>query len=415
MPKLRRSYDSNTRLMKPGFLGPSLAEFLNYLSQLGYSRLSIEGYAMSVAHFAVWAKPQPLTLLTIDEKTLRRFAGHRCKCPGGRHHHSVSPKYVARVRRFVSYLRCGKLVRRSTLTTLARGNWQLAETFADWLRDHRGVGSVTIRHHIEQLEKMPQWLLHAHKSRLRAANIRSLIVNRAPKNSDSARRWMTTALRMYLRFLGSTGRCALGLENAVPPIPQWRLAALPRYLPADKVEQLVAICDTAAAHGARDRAILLLLARLGLRAGDVANLRLDDFDWRSGRIKVCGKARRETWLPLPQDAGDAVLAYLKKRPPIALDSVFLCTNAPYRSITSHIVSDAVGRALQRAGIEDAPSRGASLLRHSAATSMLRAGATLDAVSAMLRHRSLDMTMYYAKVDLPMLERIAQPWPTSASC
>jgi integrase len=160
--------------------------------------------------------------------------------------------------------------------------------------------------------------------------------------------------------------------------------------------------------GTRDKAILLLLARLGLRAGDVLNLRLADLDWNEGRVKVCGKGRRETWLPLPQEVGAAILSYLKRRPVVAIDRVFLSVRAPCRPLHQSSPANIVRRALRRAGIEDAPSTGATLLRHSAATSMLRAGASLEGVSAMLRHRSLDMTVYYAKVDVPMLRRIAQP-------
>jgi integrase/recombinase XerD len=415
MSKTQRSFDPNTRLMKPGFLNSPLTEFLKDLSQRGYTRLSIEGYAMSIAHFGAWAEHEAVSLKTVNERVVARFAKHRCRCPGGRRYPSVSAIYVRRVRRFVHYLQERGLTPCAELRQRPEVDWPLAQPFTRWLHEHRGVGSITTGHHIEQLKKMPRWLLRAHKRHLNAAGIRSLVLERAPGQSGSARRWMTTALRMYLRFLGSTGRCVPGLEGAVPSIPQWRLSSLPRYLPPDQVEQLIAVCDTTSVLGVRDRAVLLLLSRLGLRAGDVAALRFDDFDWRSARVKVCGKAHRETWLPLPQDAGDAVLEYLTKRPSVAFDRVFLCANAPHRPISYNVVSSIVDHALHSARIKDAPSRGASLLRHSAATSMLRAGATLDTVSAMLRHRSLDMTVHYAKVDLPMLERIVQPWPEGASC
>lgn len=166
-----------------------------------------------------------------------------------------------------------------------------------------------------------------------------------------------------------------------------------------------------------DRAILLLLARLGLRAGDVAGLRLSDIEWTSGMLRLNGKARRQVRLPLPQDVGDALLAYIEQeRPRVHQEAVFLTMIAPYRSFaqSSH-VSTIVALALKRAGISDPPSTGACLLRHSAATSMLRSGATLEAVGTVLRHRSLDMTAHYAKVDVAMLEQIAQPWPGELVC
>ncbi|WP_198031641.1 tyrosine-type recombinase/integrase [Mesorhizobium sp. LSJC265A00] len=211
-------------------------------------------------------------------------------------------------------------------------------------------------------------------------------------------------------FLAASGLCRPGLDQAVPPVLQWRLSALPRYLPTADVERLIATCDLSNPLDLRDRAALLLLARLGLRAGDVCGLRLDDFDWSAGAVRVCSKSRRSVRLPLPQDVGDAVLAYMggrwwwkigcscdRRRP-------FARSRRPSRTSSN--------APLRRAGVEDPPSKGASLLRHSAATTMLRAGATLEAVGAILRHRSLDMTAHYAKVDVTMLT-IAQPWPGEA--
>jgi site-specific recombinase XerD len=224
------------------------------------------------------------------------------------------------------------------------------------------------------------------------------------------------ALRGFLRFLSAHGFCRAGLEHAVPTIPEWRLSTLPRYIDAAQVERLIATCDLTTPIGLRDRAILLLLARLGLRAGDIVSLRLGDFDWQRGTLSVRGKGRRDTRLPLPQDAGNAVLAYLERaRPRVAGDWVFFLLNAPIRPLTSSgVVTSIVRSAIRKAGI-DTPTKGARLLRHSAATAMLRGGATLDMVGAVLRHRSPDMTAHYAKVDVPMLQQIAQPWPGDVRC
>ena len=165
------------------------------------------------------------------------------------------------------------------------------------------------------------------------------------------------------------------------------------------------------------RSILLLLARLGLRAGDIVTMRIGDVDWACGTLKVRGKSRRETVLPLPQEAGDALLRYLvDARPETDIDRLFLCANAPIRPFaTSATVSSIVMLALRRAGITSAPSRGAHLLRHSAAVSMLQSGVSVDTISTVLRHRSVDMTAYYAKVDVALLAKVAQPWPEGAPC
>lgn len=402
--------------LKPGFLSSHLDVFLQTLRRSGYTALTAKGYADSVCHFAHWAQRQHLTIEDLGDEAITRFAQHRCRCPGGRRQHSVSPKYVRRVRRFVRDLRAAGVFPAVSQTPLTDTSVPLVEEFVRWLREHRGVGPATVRQYRDELTKLPVWLVHAEADLLTAARIRALVLKRAREQSDAMNRIMIGKLRMYLRFLATTGRCTAGLEGAIYSMPCWRLSSLPRYLPTEQVERLIRSCDTRTLLGTRDRAVLLLLARLGLRAGDIANLRLEDIDWRAGRLKVCGKGHRETWLPLPQDAGEAILKYLKKRPAVAIDQVFLCAQAPYRSMqSSPVVSSIVDHALSSAGIENPPSRGATLLRHSAATSMLRGGATLDAVSAMLRHRSLDMTVHYAKVNLPMLERIAQPWPESASC
>jgi integrase len=157
---------------------------------------------------------------------------------------------------------------------------------------------------------------------------------------------------------------------------------------------------------------MLLLLRLGLRAGDIANMRPADIDWQDATLLVRGKGRRDVRLPLPQDAGDAVLEYLEReRPNVAIGRIFLCARAPFRALRSGgAVSDIVRGALRAAGIENPPTRGANLIRHTSATTMLRAGATLDEIGTILRHKSPDTTAHYAKVDVAALQQIAQPWP-----
>ena len=253
--------------------------------------------------------------------------------------------------------------------------------------------------------------------RYSAELIRRVIVAEAGRSSRPYLQTMTTALRGYLRFLAASGACRPRLDRAVPTVAHWRLSALPRYLAVADVERLIASCDLTKTRGIRDKAILLLLARLGLRGGDILNMRLDDVAWAEGTVRVCDKGRREVRLPLPQDVGDALLDYLEKvRPHVDEDRIFLRSSAPYRPFAnSASISDVVRLALMRAGITDPPSRGANLLRHSAATGMLRGGATLDAIGSVLRHRSPDTTAHYAKVDVAMLLRIAQAWPGDASC
>ena len=201
---------------------------------------------------------------------------------------------------------------------------------------------------------------------------------------------LTTSLRAFLRYLAVKGRCRAGLADVVPGYAHWRLADLPRYLAAEQVNRLIAACDGEVVERRRDRAILLLLARLGLRAGDVAQLRLDDIEWETGSLRVSGKSRYEVRLPLPQDVGDAIAAYLACRPSTCpSDHVFLRNIAPFRPFRKGDgISSVVKRLMQRAAIV-APVKGAHVLRHTAATEMLRHGVPLEKIGLVLRHRGIE--------------------------
>ena len=403
---------SGRRRMDAGDLASLVEEFTRQLSDAGHTELTVRGYDGAARHLAHWLAQAKVAVRDIDETIVGRFARHRCRCPGVSHARHITDKYMRRVRRFVEFLGERGLVRHRATSAISVLDRRVVE-FQDWLRQHRGISERTIDRH----GRMVMRLLPALGPRPRSWNahlVREVILAETKQASRAHVKTMAMALRGYVRFLSAHGLCRAGLEHAVPTIPQWRLSTLPRYIDVSKVEQLIATCDCTTPTGLRDRAILLLLARLGLRAGDILSLRLDDLDWQQATLSVRGKGRRETRLPLPQDAGDAVLAYLERaRPRVGGDRVFFMLNAPIRPLTSSgVVSNIVRSAIRKAGI-DAPTKGASLLRHSAATAMLRGGATLDMVGAVLRHRSPDMTAHYAKVDVTMLQQIAQPWPGDA--
>jgi site-specific recombinase XerD len=200
-------------------------------------------------------------------------------------------------------------------------------------------------------------------------------------------------------------------------LAHWRLASLPKYLPPEDVERIIESCDTSSPVGKRNRAILLLLARLALRAGDIVQMRLQDVDWKDAWIQVSGKSLRQTRLPLTREVGQAIATYLQEgRPAGHSDTLFLRSRAPFRALATHAaVSALVARAMDRAEITR-PSRGAAhLLRHSIATEMLRHGASLQEISDLLRHRNIETTQIYAKVDVEALRQIAQPWSEVPSC
>jgi site-specific recombinase XerD len=253
-------------------------------------------------------------------------------------------------------------------------------------------------------------------SRFDARGLRTFVLDRVECHAKSSAKNVTSAMRMFLRYLIAEGKCQAGLDSAIPSVAHWRLSALPRYLSASDVERLVAACDVSTRVGCRDRAIILLLARLGLRGGDIVRLQLTDIDWQEASLRVLGKGRREVRLPLTQEVGDAILAYLEQgRQPVSTEHLFIRSRAPSRPLSaSHSVSNIVARALHRAGVVS-PFRGAHVLRHSAATEMLRQGVSLQGIGAVLRHRSIETTAHYAKVDVALLRLVAQPWPEVTSC
>lgn len=402
-------------LLTPGPLLPFVRQFTEHHRDLGYNELTVKIYGAAARHFAHWLQRSKIPPEAIDNSVIERFARHRCRCPGGRKRQSVSFKYVNRVRRFVRFLRGeGVVPPLPPEPASAADKWIAA--FEDWCRSHRGITERTINGNRKNLKKI-LLELGDDPNTYDAALIRRVMLAQANRHKPCYTQRIASTLRSYLRFLAAQGECRAGLDGAVPRTAEWKLSSLPRYISPTCVEKVIASCDLAKPHGIRNRAILLLLARLGLRPGDVMNLRLDDISWGEGTLRLCGKGRRETHLPLPQDAGEAVLAYLQEaRPPVDDPHVFLRSCAPFRPFNnSYSVSSIVTRALTQAGITGVPRRGAYLLRHSAATNMLRGGATLDAVGAVLRHRLPHTTAIYAKVDIVMLQQVAQPWPGGASC
>jgi site-specific recombinase XerD len=410
-----REKDHCRWFLDPGPLAPWIDRFGAELAGRRYSRLTISGYTDAARHFAAWVNSTSTPIQMVDADSLRRFADHRCECSGGRRWSRISTKYFRRAKRFYTFLQDIGVAPAPVSLPPAAAH-PLLDDYQRWLRVHRGLSERTVTRHRRLLTKLLPALGEATHD-YNAALIRGLVREWRERTGPADLRTITSALRSYLRFLAAAGLCRSNLDHAISPVVQWRLSSLPRYLSANDVERVVASCDQLSNGRLRDRAILLLLARLGLRAGDVAALKLQDLDWTAGMLHVSGKTRRQVRLPLPQEVGDAVLAYIEQeRPRVGEETVFLTMIAPYKPFSiSSSISAIVARALKRAGITDAPSTGASLLRHSAATAMLRSGATLEAVGTVLRHRSLDMTAHYAKVDIAMLERIAQPWPGELAC
>jgi integrase/recombinase XerD len=401
--------------MNPGCAAPYLEGFGAQMAANGYTWLTISGYLSSAIHFGGWVEANRLDFADINEEIIQAFGAHRCRCPGHRIQKHVSRNYVARVRRFAEYLRQQGVIR--AITNSPNEILSPLIPFCDWLLRHRGLALVTVERHKRLITKMLP-ALGADIEEYNAGSVREVILDQIRGCRPAQAKTIVGALRVYLRFLATNGACQPGLDHMLPTVAEWRLSSLPRYLDANQAALLIDSCSKDGPQGLRDRAIVLLLLRLGLRAGDIVSMRPSDIDWQDGTLLVRGKGRRDICLPLPQDAGDAVLDYIESgRPQVAIDRVFLCANAPFRPLRAGmIVSGIVRASLRRAGIENPPSHGANLLRHTVATMMLRGGATLEEIGTVLRHKSPDTTAHYAKVDIAALQEIAQPWPKeSRSC
>lgn len=293
---------------------------------------------------------------------------------------------------------------------------ELLTVFYQWMRQQRGTSDSTLYNYSLSIREVLK-RLGEDPGKFGAHNLRQFVLEKSQQCGWATAKKCTTALRMFLRFLIAEGKCATGLDAAIPVLAHWRLSSLPRYLQPEAVERIIFSCDPSSPVGRRDHAILLLLARLAFRASDVLQLRLSDIDWEGAVIRIAGKGHRQTQLPLTQEVGDALVTYLQEgRPSSDTDVVFIRSRAPFRAFTSHCaISVIVTRAMRRTGVTCQNRGAAHLLRHSAATSMLRQGASLQDIATILRHRSIETTQIYAKVDVTALSQIAQPWPEVQPC
>jgi len=398
---------------RPG--GSLLVAFAEALSRSGYSHNAGGCHLRAAEHFLYWAHREGISVTNFSDVTFERFAAHLddCQCYGLRRASQVKTLYSVQL-----FLDIGVRVERAPSSVLAieHGGNELFSAFCRWMRQHRGTSDLTLYNYGNSLKSLLK-VVGNDPGKLDAAYLRQFILDQSYLKGSKAAQRCTTALRMFIRFLIAEGKCVSSLQEAVPTVAQWRLSSLPKYLQADEVERIIASCNLQLAVGKRDRAILLLLARLGLRAGDVLRLRISDIDWKGASMAVSGKGRRQTLLPLTQEVGQAIVDYLQQaRPKISDDTLFIRTRAPFRGFANHCaISVIVERAMRRSGIS-CPSRGAAhLFRHSAATSMLRNGASLQEIAAVLRHRSIETTQIYAKVDITALRQVAQTWPGEQPC
>ena len=386
---------------------PLLDDFIATMAKAGYRTTTIQNHVRAAAHLSRWLERRGRALTDLDRSDAREFKRHiaTCRCTGFERRDRGDSRGADLFLRHLQAI--GVIIPPDSQPPPQP---QLLLGFCQWMRQHRGAKDATLKAYgriiLDALQSLGE-----DPARFDAGGLRAFVLDRAPRCGRSKAKLVVTALRTFIRYLTAQGLCPVGLDAAIPTIAGWKLAALPRYLPAVDVERVLAGCDPVTAIGARDRAILLLLCRLGLRAGDVSNLRWQDIDWNQATVEVMGKSQRAARLPLSQEVGDALLHHLTNSPgAVRSDHVFLNVAPPFgRPLGSSGISSITRRAIARAGVQ-APARGAHVMRHSAATWLLAEGASLQSIGVLLRHRLLDTTRVYAKVDFKVLRGLAQPWP-----
>ncbi len=398
----------NLRRLHEGPLGVYIDLYASRLVREGYRRPTAWRCLRLSGDFSRWLELQQLGVSDVDEETVGRYladrAGHRRPQKGDR------PTLM----KLLAVLRQVNVIAAPVPTELGACE-RIFGDFAGYLGRERGLVRVTIIHHRPVVRLFLQETgarTIDDFAKLDQAGVIGFVERHARDHSPATAKSMCWSLRAFLRYLRWEGWISLDLAGSVPTVRRWRQASLPTYMSAEQVQRVLDGCDRRSAIGRRDFAILILLARLGLRANEAATLMLDDLDWRSGQLLVNGKGRQRTPMPLPRDVGTAIADYLRDgRPRSESRRVFLREDAPHVGFASSpSIFMVANTALRRAGIQGFAHMGAHLFRHSLATELLRSGASLTEIGQLLRHRDHDTTRLYAKVDIDTLRSVSTAWP-----
>ena len=389
-----------------GPLEPHVTGFAEELLRQGYSRSSAGQQVCFIAHLDRWMRAEGLDLGGLSGPVIERYLAER-RAVGYREYRSVRA-----VRPLLDYLAPLGVLPVPVEVVRSDAVEELLGLFRDYLLVERGLTAGTVRGYVDVVRPFVATRVRGDVvdvAGVTAADVTGFVLAACPGRAVGSAKLIVCALRSLLRWLHLTGVIPVPLAAAVPSVAGWRLSGLPKALEPGQLRRLLAAPDRSTPTGRRDYAVMVLLARLGLRAGEVARLGLDDIDWRRGEIAILGKGNRTERLPLPVEVGAAITAYLRRGRPGTAEgrSVFVRVHAPHRALTTGGVTMVVFDAAQRAGLG---RMHAHRLRHTAATAMLRAGSPLAEVGQVLRHRSPLSTAIYAKVDREALAVLARPWP-----
>ncbi len=397
-----------TRLQVEGPLAPYFEPYSEYLAGRGYSQVSYWKKTLIISAFSRWLGQQGVSAGEIRAEHEEGFLRDKGRC---------ERCALAGVR---GWLEANGVIGRDACAPAENSELdRILQEYRSHLRQERGLATSTIDNYTGVVRR---FLTSASGPRdLRLASIRGVDVadyirRHAPRERTfAAAKDIVTSLRSFFRFARHRDYIETDLAATVPSVAGWSMASIPRAMPAECVRRLLDESKTwRTPAGLRNRAILLLLARLGLRALEIVRLELEDIDWSQGWLKVHSKGRQERPMPLPHDVGQAIASYLKDgRPESTCRKLFLRSRAPFDGLRSHSdICQIVRRAILRAGIE-LNFTGAHQLRHALAVDMLRQGLSLTEIGQMLRHRSPETTRRYAKVDLEGLRAVSLPWPGEA--
>jgi len=395
-----------------GPLAVHICSFAKWMSEQGYSLCSLRRQVLLAACFSRWLGKKGVRLHAISSEHAAPYLRYRARRVRIHRGDAAALRYLIQ---FLS--RQGVIPAQKVAVPSPTFLERCAQEFERYLREERVLATATIINYIplircflkDRFGNGPVKLSH-----LCAGDVVGFVQRQAPRLHPKRSKLLTTALRCFLRYTRYRGEVTADLAAAVPVVPNWSRTGLPRAITREQVDQLLISINRRTATGRRDYAILLLLARLGLRSSEVVFLDLDDIDWNIGQLSVRGKRGQCTKLPLPSDVGKAIAAYLRRgRPKSTSRRVFLRAKAPLRGFQGPAgVGSIVRHSLQRAGI-DAPTHGTHQFRHGLATEMLRQGASLGEIGEVLGHRHTQTTTIYAKVDINALRTLALPWPGGA--
>lgn len=392
---------------------PYSDSYIQYLAKQGYASSTVAAYLRSIAHFSYWSAKKRINIKNFNEAMVSSFLKHLPICNCARRCRRSKPDARAALNHLLVFLRTKNIIAAKGTLIPASIAMELRD-FGEYLTDVRGLCSVTIQARLAHtskflLERFPDGYVEI--CALKPTDIKRFIMIALAGWKPSSIKVFSNSLRSYLRFKAINGSQTIGLIAALPRIAQWRLSGLPKELMPFETQLFLDAFDQNTVTGRRDYAISRCYLDLGLRTSEISRLRLDDLIWREGVINILGKGRRIDILPLPEITGRAIAEYLKNgRPQSTSRALFLRHRPPlYLPASPGTIRAVVRNAAQRCGLNKRLT-GPHILRHTLANRLVKSGATLKQIADLLRHRSLDTSTIYSKVDLKALEKVATSWP-----